>query len=302
VKVTRECTIPVDRTTVPVSVILPFFNGQPFASEALDSVLFQTRPPSEVVVIDDGSGPLGTAFLEEYFDRTTSIVAHGESRGGSVSVTVLRSPRRRGPGPARNRGIEASREPLIAFQDADDLWEPEKLEKQVGLMEAWPELDACHTDAVLFNERGEEFRRPRVALALEVDLALRAAPMATPSIVVRRDAIERLGHFDERLFCSQDWDLQVRMALGGFQVQRIPEPLVRVRREGHGHHSGHWRRYLMGHWRVIWKHRSAYLQRGGIPALLFQAAVEMRVAGLKKGGPLGALLQVPASRFGVGND
>ncbi len=271
--------------TAPVSVIVPFFNSERFAEASLTSVLRQTTPPEELVVVDDASDTAGQRFLAEFQERW---------RSRATQVEVIRLPRRRGPGPARNLGVRRSTQSLIAFQDADDLWAPDKLERQVSLMQAWPTLDASHTDAVLFNQFGEEHRRPDAPRALTADEALRIAPMATPSIMIRREAFDRLGGFDERFRCSQDWDLQIRLALGDYQVQRVPHELIRVRRQDHGHHSGNWRCYLAGHLGVMWKHRAAYLERGGVPALLHQALVEFRMAGLKRGGWLGALFQVPA--------
>ena len=109
-----------------VSVIIPTYNRAPFVGEAIESALAQTRPPLEVVVVDDGST-----------DDTADRVAHYGDRVVYVRQTNA------GPATARNTGIGHARGDLIALLDSDDRWLPQKLEWQVPLFDD-PEVGMVH--------------------------------------------------------------------------------------------------------------------------------------------------------------
>ena len=106
-----------------VSVVIPAYPGGPHHQPTVDSLLAQTRLPDEILVIDDGSPDDLEAALAKYGDRVTLI---RKSNGGAAS--------------ARNLGIERSRGELIAFLDADDYWEPWKLERQLEILRTHPEV------------------------------------------------------------------------------------------------------------------------------------------------------------------
>ena len=101
--------------TVAISCIVPVFNGEQFLGEAIDSILAQTHQPGEVIVVDNGSMDRSAAIASSYGDPVR--VLHEDKRG---------------PAAARNAGIRAAGLPFIAFLDADDLFHPEKLERQVA--------------------------------------------------------------------------------------------------------------------------------------------------------------------------
>src|SRR5437870_11720 len=104
----------VDVTSGFVSVIIPNYNYAHYVSQAIDSVLAQTYPHREVIVINDGSTDNSAEVLRSYGDSIRWI--DQENRGQSV---------------ARNRGIEESRGDLVAFLDGDDAWLPTKLQRQI---------------------------------------------------------------------------------------------------------------------------------------------------------------------------
>jgi glycosyltransferase involved in cell wall biosynthesis len=104
-----------------VSCIVPVFNGERFLREALDSIFAQTYRPIEVIVADDGSTDGSHAVLESYRGRLKCV-----------------SQATAGPAATRNLGGRASQGDMLAFLDADDLWKPEKLERQVSTLRECP--------------------------------------------------------------------------------------------------------------------------------------------------------------------
>ena len=189
-----------------VSVIVPFFDCEAYLGEAVDSALGQTYAPLEVILVDDGSTDGGPAIAEGYHDR----------------VTLIRQ-ENAGVGPARNAGIAVARGELIAFLDADDLWEAMKLERQVAALAADGALDGVMTMV-------SEFLSPELDAATALlTPAPDPLPGAIPSaLLLRRAAIERVGPF----IASQagQWaDWFSRFAEAGLQASTLDEVLVHRR-------------------------------------------------------------------------
>jgi glycosyltransferase involved in cell wall biosynthesis len=111
-----------------VSCIVPVSNGERYLREALDSILAQTYRPTEIIVADDGSTDTTPAVATCYGDRIRYVK---QDNAGAPT--------------ARNRGLRLARGEFVAFLDSDDLWHPEKLERQMRRFEARPELDHCVT-------------------------------------------------------------------------------------------------------------------------------------------------------------
>lgn len=115
--------------TPTISVVVPAYNAAATLARALDSVLAQTHPAHEIVVVDDGSA-----------DATGEVVARYASRGGETPVRYLRQANA-GPSAARNRGVEAATGEWIAFLDADDWYYPQRLARHAQMIQADPALD-----------------------------------------------------------------------------------------------------------------------------------------------------------------
>ena len=121
-----------------VSVIIPAYNRAHYIREAIESALQQSHRPLEIIVVDDGST-----------DETPQILATY-----SEPVRVFRQVNQ-GVAAARNLGVSHARGEYVAFLDSDDLWHPEKLEKQIERFEADPELGLVHCGMETFNDAGE---------------------------------------------------------------------------------------------------------------------------------------------------
>ncbi len=186
-----------------ISVVLPTCDRTSFLSQAVDSVLAQLAPVTELLIIDDGhedcAAPLGSRL----------------SSRARPTVHILPGPRR-GPGAARNVGIRAARGELIAFLDDDDLWFPEKLAWQVGWFARRPSLGLLGTDFVRTKhprpfEQGPHHRPARLRLISRAALG-RANRLMMSSVVVRKQCFEQCGCFDESLPLAQDWEMWLRLA------------------------------------------------------------------------------------------
>lgn len=186
--------------TPAVSVIVPTRNRQHTLERALRSVLGQTFRDFELIVVDDASA-----------DATAAVVA----ALGDERVRYVRLDEHHGAAKARNAGMRIARAPLLAFQDSDDLWLPDKLEKQVALLRACPpEVGLVVGAYVLFEPWGQRVIRSE---ALErgagygLDICQGVA-FVTPLWLARRSAIDAAGGFDESLASSEDYELVFRLS------------------------------------------------------------------------------------------
>jgi teichuronic acid biosynthesis glycosyltransferase TuaG len=131
-----------------VSVITPMYNGERFVVQTIDSVLSQTYPLWELIVIDDGSNDNGPALVNKYAQRDTRIQLLRQGNRGSAS--------------ARNKGIRHARGQYIALLDADDTWNPDFLQKQLDLMRE-KQTELVYASHTRINEHGKECLKPFMA-------------------------------------------------------------------------------------------------------------------------------------------
>jgi glycosyltransferase involved in cell wall biosynthesis len=198
-----------------VSVVIPAYNAARTLPETLDSVFAQTFGDYEIIVVDDGST-----------DETPELLA-----GYGEKLQVVHKPNEGKPAAARNRGVAVARGEYVAFLDADDLWRPEKLARQIELMEANPGVGLCFTAAAIIDEHGAEVRINRCmpgARGAIYDLLSTRNIMVGSSVVARRRAIESAGGFDEQLTSIENWDLWIRIA-HDWEVDFVDEPLTAYR-------------------------------------------------------------------------
>jgi glycosyltransferase involved in cell wall biosynthesis len=183
-----------------VSVVIPLYQAAAYVSETLDSVAAQTAPPAEVIVVDDGSRDGGAEV----------------ARAHPLGPVVL-SQSNAGPAAARNAGIRAAGGELIAFLDADDLWHPEKLARQLEVFRMAPDLGlvSCHAEG-FWEEGGQRHARWRepYARALGVRDLLLDNRVQTLTAVAPRRVLEAVGGFDEHpdLIGTEDYNLWLRIA------------------------------------------------------------------------------------------
>jgi glycosyltransferase involved in cell wall biosynthesis len=192
-----------------VSCVIPVHNGARYLREALDSVEGQTYRAIEVIVVDDGST-----------DDSAAVAA-----GHPASARVHAQPNA-GPAAARNRGVRAARGEYLAFLDADDLWHPEKVARQVARFRARPELGFSVTHV-------QNFWSPELAPAARaLDGPRPAGPLpgyVAPALLVRAATFAAVGEFNEARPHTSEPDWFLRAAQRGVVGELLPDALVRRR-------------------------------------------------------------------------
>ena len=203
-------------STASVSVIIPCLNAEATLAEAINSVLDQTAPPLEVLVIDDGST-----------DRSVAVAA-----SFGPAVRVLHNPIG-GPGAARQIGVNAAHGEFIAFVDADDTLDPAKHEKQLAILEHHAAHTLVHTGATIFWSDNRVPPVERAGGEQAVGRCLRTVfernPVCGASTMLRRSVILELGNYDPDLFGTEDFGMSL-MAASCCEFIYLPEPLYRIRR------------------------------------------------------------------------
>ena len=205
-----------DKNVPTVSVIIPTYNRAHLISRAIQSVLKQTYKDFEVIVIDDGSTDNTEYIIKQFQDKDNRIryIKHKKNKGGAA---------------ARNTGIKAANAEYIAFQDSDDEWFPEKLEKQMKVLEnAPPEVGVVYTGFWRIDGNKKKYTPALWITQKEGDVhkeLLKGNFVTTQSIVTRKECLGKVGMFDENLPRLQDWELVIRLSKC-YDFKCIDEPLL----------------------------------------------------------------------------
>jgi len=191
-----------------VSVVIPIYNSGRYLAEAIESVLAQRHTPLEIVVIDDGSSDHGPALAS----------------GFGAPVKLITIPHRGHPA-ARNAGVEASCGEFLGFLDADDLWTEHKIALQLDAFAENPALEA------VFGHM-QNFISPE--LSAEEQAKIKCNSTSLPgllqgSMMIRRVAFDRVGHFPEDRKMGDFLEWYGRALLSNLNMRMLPETLVRRR-------------------------------------------------------------------------
>lgn len=187
-----------------ISVVIPAYNAERFVADAIASAISQSHDTIEVIVVDDGST-----------DNTAGIVE--KIAAGDARVRLVRTGARGGAAKARNHGVRLAKGELVAPLDSDDLWAPDKLERQLeALREGGPEVGVvyCWTSAI--DEAGRVLAplwRPRCETGDVLGLAIVDGLIGNASVpLIRRRVLDEVGGYCESLQLGEDWDFHMRAA------------------------------------------------------------------------------------------
>ncbi|MFA6320560.1 MAG: glycosyltransferase [Candidatus Omnitrophota bacterium] len=200
-----------------VSVVIPTYNSSQFIAEAIDSVLCQTYPEIEVVVVDDGSSDDTISVLDAYAKNNQNKIRYFSQKNS-------------GPAAARNKGIGEAKGEFIAFLDSDDMWFPEKIAKQMKKFTEDPELGLVHTSRVKLNPDGsvEPSKTQKNHEGWVFENLLMRNFICTSSVLVKKESLLSAGLFDESSNISEDYDLWLRLSQK-YRCGYVGEALVEYR-------------------------------------------------------------------------
>ena len=208
-----------------VSVIIPTHDRAAILSRAIESVLAQTLPPREIIVVDDGSTDGTEALLRSAFPQVRCL--RQENRGVSA---------------ARNAGIAAATGEWLAFLDSDDEWLPGKLAAQREALESNPDCRLCHAEEIWIRN-GKRVNAMRKHEKSGGNIYRRCLPLCviSPSaVVIHRDLFRDYGGFDETLPACEDYDLWLRIC--------AREPVAFVEQPQIVKYGGHADQLSRRHW------------------------------------------------------
>ncbi len=199
-----------------VSVIIPTFNRAAWVCEAIDSVLAQSVPPCEIIVVDDGSTD----------DTPERLNTYGHQ------ISVLSQPNR-GVSAARNLGIRHSKGRFIALLDSDDLWEKGKLACQIEFFRDHPDAMICQTGEIWIRrgKRVNPMKKHTKLSGMIFEPSLKLCLVSPSAVMIRRKLLDHVGLFDETLPACEDYDLWLRIACR-YPIYTTAESHV-IKRGGH---------------------------------------------------------------------
>ena len=194
-----------------VSVIIPVYNGECYLAEAIESILAQTLPPDEIIIVDDGSTD-ETPRIARCF--VYPVRYHAQSHSGA--------------GAARNRGVSLAQGDWLAFLDADDLWLPDKLARQMALCKSEPGLEMVFGGVEQFISPDlDETRRSSLHIQSHMINGFHIGTM-----LIGRGAFERVGHFSTAFRVGEFIDWFARAKEMGLKSGMVPNIIMRRRIHG----------------------------------------------------------------------
>ena len=191
-----------------ISTIIPVYNGQDYVAEAIDSILQQTHPVDEIVVVDDGSTDRSAEIVDGYHEKVRLVrIAHG-----GISAAV-------------NAGIEAATGDLLTFLDADDVWLPKKIELQLRHLDSNPETEMifCHQDEFVSPELDDSQKANLVAREESMPVRAKSTMMCTRSLM------DSAGHWKLHVTTGDFIEWYSRATATGAMEFVLPDLLVRRR-------------------------------------------------------------------------
>ena len=197
-----------------VSVVMSVFNAEKYIHQAVESILQQTYKNLEFIVINDGSTD-GTRDILESFEDSRITLLNQDNVGITLSL---------------NKGIALARGKYIARQDADDISKPDRLEKQVAFLEAHPKVGLLGSRFEFIDEDGGVKRQSLLPIDNDTlqERLIKINQFCHASVMVRKEALDKVGAYREFFRYAQDYDLWLRIS-EHCEIANLPETLVQYR-------------------------------------------------------------------------
>lgn len=199
-----------------VSVVIPTYNRAKLLKRTVLSVLNQTYRDFEIIVVDDASTDDTEEVVRSFSDERIRYIRHNENKGDAA---------------ARNIGIKAAKGQFIAFQDSDDEWLPEKLQRQMEIFEnVLPNVGVIYTGFLKIKGKRKIYLPPSRIIKRNGDIhneLLKGNFIGTSTAVIKKGCFKRTGMFDERLPHLVDWEMWLRVSKY-YHFKYVDAPLVNV--------------------------------------------------------------------------
>lgn len=201
-----------------VSVVIPAYNAAPYIAQAIESVLSASATPSELIVVDDGSTDETAAIVDRFPSPVRRV--HQANRGVAAAL---------------NTGILESRGELVAFQGADDVWLPNKLDRQLDVFRNAPDVGLVYTGFACVDAELRPLGTPVIPPSKPrhpFDVLFPGNAVAAGTVLIRRHWLERVGLHETAGLLAEDWDLWIRLAAAGCRFAGVPAALLLYRIHG----------------------------------------------------------------------
>jgi glycosyltransferase involved in cell wall biosynthesis len=212
----------------PVSVIMPAYNSAKYIAEAIDSVLAQTYPMLEIIVVDDGSTDSTGEIVKKYVEKQRNKETKRQIR------YIYQE--NKGPAAARNNGIRAAKGGYIAFLDSDDIWLTEKIELQMAKFGEDDSYSMIHTGRIRIGLDGavQPAKAYEVQDGFIFEKLLMTNFICTSTSLVKKTCFDEVGLFDEDSNICEDYDMWLRISVN-HKIGLIKQPLIKYRINQNGH-------------------------------------------------------------------
>lgn len=250
-----------------ISVIIPTYNRADVLERAVQSVLRQTYTNLEIIIVDDGSTDDTEQLIVQMKDERIRYIKQGANSGVAM---------------ARNTGVMHATAELIAFQDSDDYWYANKLEKQMEYWKMHPEWGMVYSAYRMCRANGQKLKVPAEGLwgALEGNIfstILVNNTVGAPTMLLRKECFQKIGGFDTELECIEDWDFTLRFA-EQYTIGYVQEMLVDAH-QSLGGVSSRTAEFFDVRCRMIARYKQELIERG----LFDKAAGDLLVRAQKTG-------------------
>jgi glycosyltransferase involved in cell wall biosynthesis len=196
-----------------IDVIMSVYNGEKHLREAIESILNQTYTNFKLIIIDDSSNDGSLGIINSFADER---------------IEVIRNKNRKGLTRNLNKALEMAEGKYVARQDADDVSLPSRFESQVAFLEKHPEVDVLGTASFLIDEKGNEIKKTITHPTPSRQIFLERNEVFHGSAMIKREALEATGGYNELFKYSQDYELWLRLAKEN-NVRNLQTPLYAFR-------------------------------------------------------------------------
>ncbi len=197
-----------------ISVLMAVYNDEKYVQEAIDSILSQSFFDLELIIVDDGSSDNSTHIINEMakIDNRIKVISHAQNRGLTKSLNI---------------GLRVCRGQYIARCDADDLCEPQRLQKQYDIMEKNLDIALCGSQGWYIDTTGKKIGQKNVPLTYTdiKNKLLYNNQFIHSSLFMRKDVLDKEGYYNKVFKKSQDYELVLRLART-YKVINLKERLV----------------------------------------------------------------------------